>query len=172
MDLGDPALIEALWAAALEDYLAKSEAKLVAKVKAAAATVAPAASLPAALVQLGSTASGLGARISGVAIAGDLWGDFANLTKDQVPWWLGSGDNISIGTTEGTVGGTRFWVDTTLASGEYLAADSRAVTPYEKNPPVRVNAVDLPKGGIDLGLFGYVGAIVNDARAVLHGTVA
>lgn len=34
-----------------------------------------------------------------------------------------------------------------------IAIDKRAADFYEKNPPVRVNAVDLPKGGIDLGLF-------------------
>ena len=171
VDLGDASLIEALWSAAVEDYKRKTEAAVVAALV-AAATAAPAtASLPAALVQLGATASALGAGISAVGIAPDLWASFANLTKDEVPWWLGSGDSINLGTTKGTVGGTSFFVAPALAAGTYLALDSRAATFYEKNPPVRVNAIDLAHGGVDLGLFGYHGLIVNDARALITGTI-
>lgn len=171
VDLGDASLIEALWAAAVEDYRAKTEAKVVAALVAAATAGGDSASLPAALVSIGQTASALGANIGGLALAGDVWGAFANLTRDQVPWWLGSGDSINLGTTSGTVGGTRVFVEPTLAAGSYLAVDPRAATYYEKNPPVRVNAVDLPRGGVDLGLFGYHGLIVNDARAIISGTV-
>ena len=171
VDLGDASLIEALWAAAVEDYRAKTEAKVTAALVAAATAGGDSASLPAALVSIGQTASALGANIGGLALAPDVWGAFANLTRDQVPWWLGSGDSISLGTTSGNVGGTRIFVEPTLAASSYLAVDPRAATYYEKNPPVRVNAVDLPRGGVDLGLFGYHGLIVNDSRAIISGTV-
>src|SRR5699024_1381139 len=123
------------------------------------------------LVSIGATAAGLGANVAGVAIASDLWAGFASMTKDQVPWWLGSGDSMNFGTTSGEVGQTRFFVEPSLTAGSYLALDGRAATYHEKQPPVRVNAVDLPKGGVDLGLFGYHGLIVNDERAIITGTV-
>lgn len=171
VDLGDASLIEALWQAAVEDYRTQSEAKVATALYAAATGAGNSLTFAAALVSLGQAASTLGARVSQVGIATDLWADFANLTRDEVPWWLGSGDNIAIGTTTGNVGGVKFFSDTSLPAGAYMAADSRAYTYYEKNPPVRVNAVDLANGGVDLGLFGYHGLIVNDARALISGTV-
>jgi HK97 family phage prohead protease len=171
VDLGDASLIEALWQAAVEDYRLKTEAAVTAALGAVAVNAPVEETFAAALVSLGATASAMGANISGVGIASDLWAEFASLTRDQVPWWLGSGDNINIGTTSGSVGGTRFFVKPNLPAGEYLALDSRAATFYEKNPPVRVNAIDLAHGGVDLGLFGYHGLIVNDGRAVIKGSV-
>lgn len=171
VDLGDPALIEALWEAAVEDYRAKTEAKVAAALHAAASTADPATTFAAALVNLGTAASTLGANISGVGIASDVWGAFAALTRDEVPWWLGGGDSLSIGTTQGVVGGVKFFVSPALPAGGYMGIDSRAATYYEKNPPIRVNAIDLAHGGVDLGLFGYHGLIVNDSRAIIKGTV-
>lgn len=171
VDLGDPELIEELWAAAVEDYQLKTEAKTVAKLYAEATAVAAAPTFTSALTVLGRVASQLGARIGQVGLGADIWDDFASLTKDQVPWWLGSGDSINIGETTGTVGGVKFFVDPNLAPTAYLAADRRAYTPFEKKPPVRVNAIDLAHGGVDLGLFGYHQVMVNDARALIKGTV-
>jgi len=171
VDLGDPELIEELWAAAVEDYQLKTEVKTVTKLYAEATAVATAPSFTSALTVLGRVASQLGARIGQVGLGADIWDDFASLTKDQVPWWLGSGDTMNIGETTGTVGGVKFFVDPNLAPTAYLAADRRAYTAFEKKPPVRVNAVDLAHGGVDLGLFGYHQVMVNDARAILKGTV-
>lgn len=62
--------------------------------------------------------------------------------------------------------GLSFECDPELPSGTILAADSRAYTPYEKGP-IQVEALNIPNGGIDLGVFSYIAAIVNDPRAVL-----
>jgi HK97 family phage prohead protease len=171
VDLGDASLVEELWIAAVEDYMMKSEAKTVVDLKAEATVVAASPSFTAALTTLGRVAGQLGARISQVGLGSDIWDDFAGLTKDEVPWWLGNGDSINIGETTGTVGGVKFFVDPNLDADEYLAADRRGYTSFEKNPPVRVNAIDLAHGGVDLGLFGYHDVMVNDARTVLTGTV-
>ena len=170
-DLGDPSLIEALWEAAVEDYKRQTEAKALAELVAAGTGAGDSDDVPAALVAIGATAAGLGANVSGVALASDLWAALAGMTKNEVPWWLGSGDSMNFGTTTGEVGQTRVFVEPSLAAGSYLALDSRAATYYEQQPPVRVNAVDLPRGGVDLGLFGYHGLIVNDERAIITGTV-
>jgi len=54
-----------------------------------------------------------------------------------------------------------------LAPGEVLSWDKRAVTTYEASPmPVRVQAVNIPNGGIDLGVFAYSSTIVNDDRGI------
>ncbi len=171
VDLGDASLIESLWRLAVEDYRAKTEAKVATALVGAATSAGDHASLSAALTAVGQAAAGIGANVRGLALAGDVWATFANLPASEVPWWLGSGDSVSLGTASGTVGGTRVFVEPGLAAGSFLAVDPRAATFYESNPPVRVNAIDLPRGGVDLGLFGYHGLIVNDARALIKGTV-
>ena len=37
----------------------------------------------------------------------------------------------------------------------------------EIDPPIKVQALDIPRGGVDLGVFGYVAAMVTDPRAVV-----
>lgn len=171
IDRGGPAILEALWQGAVDDYAMQTEAQVAADLLAAATAVPGSTSLTSALVGLGSSAAGIGASIGFVGFAPDVWSGFANLTRDEVPWWLGAGDSINIGTTEGTAGGMRLFSDSTLAPGVVLAGDRNAATYYEEKPPVRVNAVDLANGGVDLGLFGYDGLIVNDERALLKTTV-
>lgn len=171
VDRGGPDIIEALWNGAVDDYAIQTEAQVVIDLLAAATAVPASPTLTTSLVGLGGRAAAIGANISFVGFAPDVWAGFANLTRDEVPWWLGAGDSINIGTTEGTAGGMRLFSDPNLASGVVLAGDKNAATYYEETPPVRVNAVDIANGGVDLGLFGYDGLIVNDERALLKTSV-
>jgi HK97 family phage prohead protease len=171
VDLGSPGIIEALFEAATEDYRRKTEASVAADLVAGASTAPAATSLTGALVALGFAATQLGASISGVGFGADVWTAFTGLTRDEVPWWLGSGDSINIGTTEGNVGGLKLFYSPGLAATQVLGLDSRAATYYEVDPPIRVQAVDVANGGIDLGVFGYHALIINDARAVIKTTV-
>lgn len=172
VDLADEGMIRALLEAALEDYVVKTDAKVRAALVAAATTITGAAGLPGALSALGSAAAGIGSGIGFVALASDVWAGLTTLTKDEVPWWMGSGDSINLGTTSGTVGNMRIFTDPQLSAGQVVAGDKRAGTWYEKTPPVRVQAVDLPRGGVDLAVFGYHGTLINDARALFKTTVS
>lgn len=171
VDLGDAGMIEALFEAATEDYRRKTEASVVAELLAGASSVAGQTSLAGALVALGSAAASLGAEISGVGFGSTVWAQFTALTRDEVPWWLGAGDSISIGTVSGTVGGIKLFSSPGLGATQIMGADSRAATFYEVDPPVRVQALDVANGGIDLGVFGYHALIINDARALIKTTV-
>lgn len=178
-DLGDPAFIEALFQAAAEDYAIKSDAWLAAQLMAAAVAfdadgLGASASLVAALGAMGAAAAGIGASVSWLAVAPDIFGDFAGLTRDEVPWWLGAGNaDVSLGNQDGAAGGFSFWADPALAAGTYIGGDRRAATYFEEGAtPIRVQAVNIPNGGVDLGVFGYNSVIVNDERALYHGTIA
>jgi hypothetical protein len=47
-----------------------------------------------------------------------------------------------------------------------LGADRNAVD-FRETGPFRVQALNIPNGGIDVALFGYQGQIVHDARGVV-----
>ncbi len=173
VDLGDSQMIEALWRGALEDYLAKTEAAVSKDLQAAATEVAgkPATALDA-LTAMGTTAGKLGTRIDFIAFGADKWGELLDKPADEMPWWVTRGDSIKLDTASGTVNGLRLFMDPSLPAGSILGGDKRAVTFYEETPPVRVNAIDLPRGGVDLALFGYHAMIVHDAKALLKVTTA
>lgn len=166
LDLGEPSMIEALWEGAVESYALKTEAAVLAELMGAATDIGDIDDLPAALVALGAQAAKRAARIDFVAFGTQQWEKFTALKKDDVPWWLGGGDTVNLSSTSATVNGLRLFVDPNMTATSILAGDRRAATYFEAAPPIRVNAIDLPNGGIDLGLFGYYAVLVNDPASL------
>ncbi|MCI7456985.1 HK97 family phage prohead protease [Actinomyces urogenitalis] len=172
IDRGEPGLIEAIWTSAVEDLAVKTEAKALTEIRTKATTLPAASNLPAALVNLGVKASTIGANIDFVAFAPDVWAGLAALTHDDIPWWMGGSDTLNLSSATGGVGGLRLFVNTSLPAGEIIAGDKRAVTWFEDTPPIRVDAIDLPRGGVDLGLFAYYAVMTNDPKALFKTSIA
>jgi HK97 family phage prohead protease len=169
VDLGSPDFIEATLVAALDDYKRKSETFVVDGLLTAATAVTGGTTFADNLARLGSAAVTLGASLTKVAMSTDQWLAFAALSESDVPWWLRNQGSLNLGTTSGNAGGIEFESVPELADGTILAVDGRAYTVYEK-APISVQALNIPNGGIDLGVFAYLSMIVNDARAVLKIT--
>jgi phage head maturation protease len=173
VDLGDASLLSAILGAAAQDYALKMEAT-IGGVLAADATAATAADLPEALAVVGATLGAAGARPSFVAMSSDLWAGYLNMSASDAPWWLTAGNAAATDVTDGTTAalGLRIFVDDSLADGTVLAGDRRAATHYEpRGNPFRVQAVNIPNGGVDIGVFGYAADIVNDSRGLVLVTV-
>ena len=170
--LGDSSLLSAILNAAAQDYAMKMEASIAAAL-AADATPATAADLPEALAVVGATLGAAGARPSFVSMSSDLWAGYLNLSASDAPWWLTAqtaNPDVVDGTT--TPLGLRIFVDPNLADGTVLAGDRRAATHYEpRGNPFRVQAVNIPNGGVDIGVFGFAADIVNDSRGLVEVTV-
>lgn len=172
IDLGAPGIVETAFVKATDSYKAKSEAWLVRTVLAEATSLGEQASVTAMLTAIGVKASALGSQVSFVLFSPTVWAEFTSLTEADVPWWLRSQGAINLGTVAGSAGGVTFASSPSLTGRQFLAGDTNAVTFYEVNPPIRVRAENIGQGGVDLGVFGYAAAIVNDPRAVFTGTVA
>lgn len=170
VDLGDPQIINAIFTAAFNEYLLETESWLVQKLLAEATTVTKGENLAETLTKLGIGAAKIGAKIDTIDLAPDVWEQFVSLKSDAVPWWLRNQGEINLGTTTGNAGGLSFSSNPDLQPGTILAGDTRAFTPYELPDMVKINAVNLAHGAIDLGLFGYISAIVNDPRAIFKVT--
>lgn len=176
--------VEAFLAAATQDYRKKSQTYLIDGH--AAITGPPAipayvglvgdatalgalADVPKALAALSGFLAGNGARTSFVVMASDVFKGFLGMSSAGVPWWVQGQGSVSFdGST--TLAGTTIVVDPAMAAGTALAGDRDAVTFYETGP-IRVQAVNLPNGGVDFGLFGYYGHITHDAKGLASCTV-
>lgn len=173
LDLGEPGFLEAFWTAAVASYKVHTEEQtleyLLDKIT---PTDLGVTDLLGTLGKLGARFARLGASMDSIFIAPDLFEQYAALTQAEVPFWLANATGISLKNSTATVGDLNVKTLPTLADGDVIAIDQRAADFYEKNPPVRVNAVDLPKGGIDLGLFGYHGTLISDDRAIVRASLA
>lgn len=168
VDFGDEAFIQMTLSAAYDDYLQQTEAELVAAML-AAGVEATGADVLEMLAGVGSSAATLGSAISKIQFAPDLWSQFVSLNSAEVPWWLRNQGSINLGTVEGNAGNLAFNVNPELPAGQMLAHDRRAVT-FRETPLIKVRAENIPNGGIDLGVFGYMSHTINDARAIFVGS--
>lgn len=177
VDLGRTGMIQKAYEKAVEDYKRQTEAAVRTAVIAGATNVSTAkADLITLLIDLGSLALGgttgqTAFDLDFVHLAPALYSEFINLDEDSVPWWLKAQGKIDLGQSSGEAGGIKFVSNPGLATRQWLAGDSNAVTIAEFDPPVKVTAENIPQGGIDLGVFGYLAVLVNDARGLYKGTV-
>ena len=160
--------IAALLEAATHDYGQKSEAALAATLLAEATDAGTAASVPEAIATIASTLAGVGASLSTLGMAADVFAAFLGLPLAEVPWWLTNQSVVTIsGEGSSSVAGVVVDVVPSLPSGTMLGADRNAVD-FRETGPFRVQAINIPKGGIDVAIFGYQGQIVHDARGIVR----
>jgi HK97 family phage prohead protease len=175
IDLGSPQFINNAFKRAVKSYKRNTENYVRTKLLAAATTLPGGTTLPsltAVLTQLGVSAVAIGSEISFVQMGATAWAEFVAMDEADVPWWLKNQGEINLGTTGGTAGNIKFSVGSGLAARAVLSGDGQAYTWYEKEPPIQVQAENIPKGGVDIGVFGYGALIVNDARALFKTAIA
>lgn len=171
LDLGSPGFIEALFSAATADYRMKSE-DFVAADLVAAASVPPDAT-PTLLSGIDVIARWLslqGAALTFLSMSTDLWAEFIALGGDEVPWWLKNQATVNIAATTTEVAGIRVFVNHSLPASTMLGGDRRALD-FRETGPIRVQAVNIPNGGVDIAVFGYQGTLVQDARGLAKVTI-
>ncbi len=170
IDLGSPDFVAAMFTAATADYSMKSEQYLGENLLAGATVGAGAASLIEAINVVVQTLTGVGASLTFIAMSTDLWSEFLLLPEDQVPWWLRSQATINLNGSTTTIAGISVFTDLSLPAGTVLGGDRKAVD-FRDTGPIRVQAVNIPNGGVDIALFGYQGEIIQDDRGVVSVTV-
>jgi hypothetical protein len=172
VDLGSPGFLESMFTAAVADCAAQTDAHVAATILTGARDLGTAADLTAALAAVGAALSPYGLTPSFVALASDVWAQYTALTTAQAPWWLASTSSVNLGTGDGNVGGQSVFCDAALPDGTVLAGARQAVTYYSSpGSPLRVQAVNIPNGGIDIAVFLYAGEIINDAAGIVKVTV-
>lgn len=171
--LGDSSLLRAILDAAAQDYAMKQEASISAAIL-DDATAATADDFVGGLSTIANTLATSGARPSFIALAADIWADYLNLSASDAPWWLSSSTSSSLNLTDGTSAAQdlRVFLDPALPDQHMVGGDRRALTFYEpRGNPFRVQAVNVPNGGVDIGIFGFSATLVNDSRGLVDVTV-
>lgn len=171
LDLGDPGFLAAFWNAAMHEYQASSDEDVATKILAAATSAGESEGIIAGIASTAADLRAVGATLSHLFLSDDLFDVYADLRQDEVPFWLAQATGtVSLKDATAAVADLKIEADPLLPSGELLGFDSRAATVYEKSP-IQLQALDIAKGGIDLGFFSYGGVLVSDPRAIVKRAV-
>jgi hypothetical protein len=172
IDLGEPGFVDAFFRAATEDLGNKLEAAAADLVETSATALPAEPDIVAGLNALVTQLVSVGANVSYVGIAPDLYAAFLGMPRSTSPWWLPEQGRLQISEQSGVFTDLAVFSDASLTAATMVAGDRRAVTWYEARPlPIRVQAVNIPNGGIDLGVFAYAAGLVNDALGLAKVTI-
>lgn len=167
-DFNDTAFFEAYFAAMTESYARVSDNEVLTDVLAAATEVTRGTvptDVPAGLVSVVDGALNVlnetDTAPTFAVVATDLWRDILLTPKDKTLEYLSSG----LGLESGDLSGFRMIPSAGIDAGSVLVGVRSAVTVHELGgpAPIRVEALDIAKGGIDEGVFGYLAVNVHDA---------
>lgn len=173
-DFNDQAVIESYFRLQTEDVARKLDAKALAAITSAATVTTP-GTVPsgvakglAAIVDGALSIVGTENRPSFAIVSPELYRDIA-LTKDNdklaflnAGFGLEEGDFASFKIVPGNIG-----------TGKVIVGAREAVTFYVlPQTPIRIEGLDIHRGGVDVAVFAYYASIVNNAAAVRSVTVA
>lgn len=166
-DFNDTAFFESYYGAMTESYALLSDAAAADAVEAAATAVDNAYEADGFL---GAIATGIAA----IDTATNAESTFvlAN-TADLIPFVLGT-TNLDLPAYLDLLGidPRRIVAHPAITAGHVIVGTRDAATFYElPGSPIRVEAVDMVKGGIDAGVFGYYALLTHDADALQNVTI-
>ena len=172
IDLGSPEWLVSYFDAQSESVKKKSDAKAAALVKAGATAITggPFATLMEGVIAGVVEAAGVGEPVSYVAMAPGLIAELLGLTRDEVPAYLSGGFRLTGG--DGTLGDVAFVTALGLTGADFMLGNKGASRWHENNPPIRVQAINVANGGVDLGVFSYYAGYVRNPAGVRKGTVS
>lgn len=168
VDFGNADTIASLLKGAANDYAIKSDAKVIAFIKANSQSVTggavPAGVAPAASKIVDGALAMIDFATPSFAIVGSAAYRELLLTKENDSLkYLSS----SLGLEGGNLQGFQIIPSADVLPNEVYVGAKEAVTFLElAGSPIRVEAIDVSKGGLDEALFGYYALVLNDARGL------
>lgn len=159
IDFGETAVIDRFLSLAADSYAKKSDAKVLNDLVAGATVGAVGTSPDGVGLAMGKIVRGALRVITADAVpsyalvAPDVYEELVFTKRDDVLEFL----SMSIGLESGSLDSFKIVPHTGLAAGTVLVGAKEAAGAYEMSgSPIRVNALDLARGGFDEALFGYI----------------
>lgn len=165
-DFNDTAFFEAYYSAMTDSYRRLSDAAAVDGIEAAATDILA----PAYVGFLGAIAAG----VSALDDATNVQSTFVLANKaDLIPWALAT-TNFDVPAFLELLGvdPKRIVTHNSVTAGHVLVGTSAAIK-FRELPgvPIRVEAIDMTKGGVDAGVFGYYAIELHDATGIQDVTI-
>lgn len=172
-DLGHTELIEAYWREMANAYADDSEDYASDTIVAAATdglsgSGIVAGSTAAAVIVSAALQVATVGRPSFVAVGSTLFGEYLSTAQNSGLEYLTGSAGFD---GQGGLGGIRLFLGKSLGAKQVVAGDGRGARFYElPGSPIRAQAVNMPNGGIDVGVFGYCSVLVGKPTAFVKIT--
>lgn len=173
-DFGHTEVIESYTRKMVQLYMKKSDAYALTQVIAGATTATP-GTVPSgadagmtAIIDLALQVQAAGGTPNVIRVAPDLYRSILlQLDGNQFAYL-----SASFGLPAGDIAGLDIRADARLAAKQLLVADRNGIGVWElPGSPIRVDAVEVAKGGYDRAFFGYIAAGVVEPPVVLKATL-
>lgn len=158
----------AFWPAVMRDYKRKSNNGIRTRViaKATAGANVTAGGVKAVLKTLVKDVRPYG-KVNRIFLGDTLFEELEDLDTDNLPLWLKSA-TIGLDVAEGSadIGTLRILNDPDMTDNQAVAFDSRAGKVREK-APFRLQAINVARAGVDVGIYSYLRFDDYDNRAIV-----
>lgn len=162
IDFGETEVLDSFLRKAADSYAKKSDNWMLTKLLAGATVAGVGTGVPegvgdgfAKIIRGALRVIASDATPSYALIAPDLYEEFMFTKKDDTLAFL----TTTIGLEEGSLESFKIVPHSGVDAGEVLVGAKEAAGAYElAGSPIRINALDLARGGVDEALFGYVQA--------------
>lgn len=182
VDLGSPAWLASYFEAQTEDVKKKSDARAAQLVYAGGTALvetegdgdtnpATFTSVMEATVEAVVSMAATGESVDYVAMAPGLIREFLNVKRMDGMAYMGGTFQLG-GGGDGTLGGVKFLTSVGLTGRQVVVGSKSASRWHEFATPIRVQAVNVANGGIDLGVFQYYAGYVRNPLAVRTTTIS
>lgn len=177
IDLGSPAWLASYFEAQAEDVKRKSDARAAQLVYAGGTPLVDDDASPTTfgtvmegVIEAVVSMASVGESVDYVAMAPGLIREFLNIkTLDGLAYMGGSFQLANGG--DGQLGGVKFLTSIGLTGAQLVVGSKNASRWHEFSTPIRVQAVNVANGGIDLGVFQYYAGYVRNPLAVRTTTI-
>jgi hypothetical protein len=170
IEFGGAGVIAELYEEAMDSYIVQSEAELLTYLIAQATSVSTTTTSAIAVIDKASEVLGaIGANMDFIAVAPGVLASLRSVTSANAPWWLASQGNVNLQDRSINLGGVTLVSNASLAAGTILIGDKRAVD-YRESRDIKFQALDLPRGGIDVSFIKLKAQKVTDTGALLKFT--
>ncbi|OII04310.1 hypothetical protein [Curtobacterium sp. MCBA15_008] len=162
IDFGETAVLDSFLRLAADSYAKKSDNWMLGKLLAGATVAGVGTGVPegvgdgfAKIIRGALRVIASDATPSYALIAPDLYEEFMFTKKDDTLAFL----TTTIGLEEGALESFKIVPHAGVDAGEVLVGAKEAAGAYElAGSPIRINALDIARGGVDEALFGYIQA--------------
>lgn len=170
VEFGSEDVMADLWEQAMESYIVQTEAEVAAAML-AGATAAP--TVPDVITGVSAAAQAfarMGASLTAIAVGANVYGSLLNMPTSEAPWWFGGQARMDLANSAFDGAGVKFSVSESLGADDVMIYDRRAVD-YRESKDIRLSAVNVAKGGYDLGFAKFKAVHITDPNAIVKFTV-
>lgn len=166
IEFGSEDVMADLWSQAMDSYIEQTEAEVVKAMLDGATATPGTVDVISGVSSAAQAFATMGASMTAIAVAPDVYGKLLTIPTAQAPWWFGGQATMDLAGQSFSGAGIKFSVSESIPTGQVMVYDRRAVD-YRESRDIRLSAVNVGQGGYDLAFAKFRATHITDPAAIL-----